>query len=136
MPNGSGDLFAKAKSMLARLLSDAPAPALLHGDLHHDNIAKSSRSWLAYDPKGVWGDPHYEFANAFQNPLGMNKQITNPDRAHNLARIFAERCGLDKVRLLQWAGVHSALSACWSLQGPDFPSEHLPIMRTMLSICD
>lgn len=136
MPEGSHALFTKAKEMLARLLADAPAPTLLHGDLHHDNIAKSPRGWLAYDPKGVLGDPHYEFANSFQNPVGMLNQITNPDRGRKLAEIYATQTGLDKTRLLQWAGTHSALSACWSLQGPDFPPEHLPIMRTLLSLSD
>lgn len=136
VPHGSHALFAKANSVLARLLADAPDPTLLHGDLHHDNIAESPRGWLAYDPKGVWGDPHFEFANSFRNPIGMFDQITNPKRAHDMAAIFAAQSGLDKTRLLQWAGVKSALSACWSLQDPVFPPEHLPIMRTMLSICE
>lgn len=136
MPDGSHALFAKAKTMLAHLLTNAPRPKLLHGDLHHDNIAKSPRGWLAYDPKGVWGDPHYEFANSFQNPVGMIDQITNPDRARKMAEIYAAQTGLDKTRLLQWAGTYSALSACWSLQEPDFPPEHLPIMRTLLSLCE
>ena len=42
---------------------------LLHGDLHHENIMHGPRGWLAIDPKGVLGDPGFDAANMFYNPL-------------------------------------------------------------------
>src|SRR5207253_4768706 len=50
------ELFQRADSLRAELLSATDNRVLLHGDLHHFNILRSDRSeWLAIDPKGLVG---------------------------------------------------------------------------------
>lgn len=116
-------LFDLAQRLWAHLLATAPAPVLLHGDLHHDNVLSDGTNWLAIDPKGLNGDPAYELANAFQNPLGMAQDVEKRDRFLRLADIFHERTGYDRDRLIGYAYTRVALSICWSLdQEADFPA--------------
>jgi len=49
---------------LADDLVREPATAVIHGDLHYENVLRGVRDgreqWLAIDPKPTNGDPHYE----------------------------------------------------------------------------
>lgn len=58
-----------APKPLTRAGNPASSPLTTHGDLHHDNIMHGSRGSLAIDPKGVYGDPAFDAANVFYNPL-------------------------------------------------------------------
>jgi hypothetical protein len=41
----------------------------LHGDIHHDNILDfGRRGWLAIDPKRLFGERGFDYANLFCNP--------------------------------------------------------------------
>jgi streptomycin 6-kinase len=81
----------------ARLARDLPAepvpPGALHGDLHHENVLSSPRGWLAIDPKGIWGDPAYEAANAFRNPEGLGERLYEAARIKDLAARFSRNLG-------------------------------------------
>jgi hypothetical protein len=72
-----GDL-GKAARLARDLLAEPVPPGALHGDLHHENVLSSPRGWLATDPKGIWGDPAYEAANAFRNPRASASAFTKP----------------------------------------------------------
>ncbi|KMW58206.1 Streptomycin 3''-kinase [Candidatus Rhodobacter oscarellae] len=102
-----------AQALCRALLDTSPTPRILHGDLHHDNIALSARGWLAFDPKVVRGDPHFEFANCLRNPIGT-PLLRDPERPVRMAEIIATRCGLDAERLLAWGFVQCALSLTWA----------------------
>lgn len=131
-PTLDGDLGAAAQ--LARaLLADPVPPVALHGDLHHDNVLSSPRGWLAIDPKGVWGDPANEPANALRNPKGLGARIFNPDRLHRMAADFSRRLGLPPHRLLAWAAAHCALSTRWSLQDGQDTAEDLRLLPLLLA---
>lgn len=115
-PATSRDLLARAIGIAHRLF-DKPAPSVpLHGDLHHDNILSSPRGWLAIDPKGLLGDPAYEVAPSFLNPMDHPELVTDPARIGRLAESYATRLGFDRKRLLGYAAAHAALSACWDLE--------------------
>ncbi|XUY27860.1 aminoglycoside phosphotransferase family protein [Agrobacterium sp. rho-8.1] len=89
----------------------------LHGDLHHDNIISGgSRGWLAIDPQGLVGDPAYDVANIFGNPIGALPDIVDPHRIRSLAAIFAGALGCTEDRVLRYAIAHAGLSICWSLE--------------------
>lgn len=66
---GTKSLYVEAAGIAERLLSDPHDIRVLHGDLHHDNILLGERGWLAIDPKGLLGDPGFDAANLFYNPL-------------------------------------------------------------------
>ena len=114
-PAMSKDLLARAVGV-AHKLFDKPAASLpLHGDLHHDNIISSPRGWLAIDPKGLVGDPVYEVAPSFLNPMDAPKLVTDARRIVRLAEIYEARLGYSRKRVLGYAASHAALSACWDL---------------------
>lgn len=114
-------LVERAEAIYRELLVDAPPPVLLHGDLHHDNILRATRTpYLAIDPKGLAGEPAYEIGPFFYNPHPEIYQCA--DLAQVLARrlaIFAEALPFDRERLLACAFAHSVLSAVWSLEDLD-----------------
>jgi streptomycin 6-kinase len=64
-------LVARAAAVFAEMAASQDAPRLLHGDLHHENVLlDAGRGWLAIDPKGVLGEPSYEFGALLRNPWG------------------------------------------------------------------
>src|SRR5690606_4671155 len=71
-PHTARDLYARASGIALKLFDRPTAQLPLHGDLHHDNILSSARGWLVIDPKGVLGDPAYDLANVFINPVKAN----------------------------------------------------------------
>lgn len=115
-PFAARDLFVRAQIVARGLLETATHEVPLHGDLHHGNILFSPRSWVAIDPKGLYGDPAYEVANCFMNPMDATDICADPDRIARLTDNFSQRLGMDRVRVLGFAVVHAALSACWSLE--------------------
>jgi streptomycin 6-kinase len=90
--------------MFAELAASQGPRCLLHGDLHQTNILwDEQRGWLAIDPKGVIGEPAYEFGAALRNPdVGL---------ADRRIHIIAERTGLDRERVAGWAYAQAVLSA-------------------------
>jgi streptomycin 6-kinase len=107
-----------AISLRRELLVSAPAPVLLHGDLHHHNILMAQRQpWLAIDPKGVAGDPAYEPSPLFYNPVGeWHAQVDGPRLIQRRVDIISERAGLDRQRVLGWAVVQGIVSDAWTLE--------------------
>lgn len=135
-PHTARDLYARASGIALKLF-DKPMPEIpLHGDLHHDNILSSDRGWLAIDPKGLIGDPHYELANAFRNPHGALKLAADPRRINAMADIFAARLGLNRKRILGFAAAHSGLSACWDLVAGNSITTDLAVLPHLLSAYD
>ncbi|MCC7493494.1 MAG: phosphotransferase [Fimbriimonadaceae bacterium] len=107
--------IARAEALAAELLASAPAPALLHGDLHRGNLLRASRApWLAIDPKGVAGDPAYEPAclirDGWQQLPHCRADLTR--RCHDLA----VAAGQPPDRVRAWAYVAAALAAWWQLE--------------------
>ncbi|WP_342078701.1 aminoglycoside phosphotransferase family protein [Yoonia sp. SS1-5] len=120
---------------LATHLQETQGPQIpLHGDLHHDNIMRGPRGYLAFDAKGILGEPAFEFANTFPNPVGIGDVAYDPARALALADIWGRSTGAAPLRLLQWGAARSALSYAW---GSDFGIVSEPRMiRTLLMAID
>lgn len=110
-------LVAQAESLFADLLASQTETALLHGDLHHDNILAAGRApWLAIDPKGIVGDPAYETAVFIRNPDTL---FASPHAGRVLARRIdqlSEELTLDRARVRGWAMAHAVLSLAWSVE--------------------
>lgn len=112
-------IIEEVETLVAALSATAPAPILLHGDLHHDNILAAGRQpWLAIDPKGLAGEPAYETGVLLYNPYPHLLNAPHPGRI--LARRvdqLAEELGLDRARVRGWGIVRAVLSAWWHVQG-------------------
>jgi streptomycin 6-kinase len=105
--------YVDAAMLADRLLSDTPQRCPLHGDLHHENVMQAQRGWLAIDPKGLVGDPAFDAANFFYNPLDRDDLCLAPDRIAFMAETFARVLGLDVRRILDQAVAYGCLSASW-----------------------
>lgn len=110
--SGVASQYVDAAPVAEQLLASQPVAIPLHGDIHHDNIILGPRGWLTIDPKGFLGDPAFDAANLFYNPVEEPVR-TDPARAARMSAIIANRLGLDRARLLDWAYAFSALSASW-----------------------
>jgi len=126
----------RAQAMCADLLATTSVRRPLHGDFHHDNVVGSARGWLAIDPKGLVGDPHYEVANVFRNPYGAGELAIRPARIAALADAFAARLGLERKRLLQWAAAHATISAIWDRNAGNPFDFNLVVLPRLLAAAD
>lgn len=121
-------VFYKTAKVAEELVASESNRKLLHGDIHHTNILKSSqRGWLAIDPQSIYGERTYEVANAFFNPDDLPELIETPNRIDALAQIFAERLKVDKKRVLKFAYAHGGLSSSWRLNNGQSPQRRLRI---------
>jgi streptomycin 6-kinase len=111
-------MVEKAERLLEELQASSPRNALLHGDLHHDNILSDAEDgWVAIDPKGVTGDPAYEAARFQHNPVPGFLSVDAPHAvARRRADILSSILEGDRSRLLAWAFFDTVLSACWSIE--------------------
>jgi len=111
--DGRRSPYVGAARLAGRILGDQRGVRPLHGDLHHDNILLSARGWLAIDPKGVLGDPAFDAANMFFNPLQRDDLCRDAGRIAGMAAIFARGMAIDPRRLLDFAVAYGCLSAAW-----------------------
>jgi streptomycin 6-kinase len=105
--------YVEAAGLAGRLLDSAAGERPLHGDLHHDNILSGARGWLVIDPKGVLGDPAFDAANLFYNPLGRTALCLSPDRIAFMAETFAKAVKRSPATILDHAMAYGCLSAAW-----------------------
>ncbi len=123
-----GGTFGTAASAARLLLGAPPEQAVLHGDLHHDNVLDGGKGgWLVIDPKGLIGDRAFEYANLFRNP-DIDVALA-PGRMRRRAGIVAVEAALDIRRVLQWVLAYAGLGAAWSLQSGDDPQPGLAIAQ-------
>jgi len=109
-----GGLFARSAAAARELLASPQDIAVLHGDLHHDNVLDFGPSgWLAIDPKGLIGEGAFDYANLFFNPWPT---AAEPGRLQRRLALVAEATGLDPARILQWIIAYAGLSAAWTLE--------------------
>jgi streptomycin 6-kinase len=110
-------LVERAGALFDDLCASAPAPVVLHGDLHHGNVLRAEREpWLAIDPFGFVGDPGYDCGAMLYNP--------DPDRRDDdllalvPARVeqLADGFGLPVDRVVAWGFVQGVLSDVWTAQ--------------------
>lgn len=110
---GRTSLYVHAADIAERLLANPREIKPLHGDLHHDNILFGPRGWLAIDPKGVLGDPGFDAANMFYNPLDRDDLCLDPRRIAHMADIFGKTLDQSPRAILDHAIAYGCLSAAW-----------------------
>ncbi len=110
-----GGMLRLSASVAAELLTSPREQTVLHGDIHHDNVLDfGERGWLVIDPKRLYGERAFDYANIFCNPnYGI---ATDPDiflcRVEQVCRL----AGLDRQRLLRWILAWTGLSAAWFME--------------------
>ena len=128
-------LVDRAAAVFDEMAASQEAPRLLHGDLHHFNVLlDAERGWVAIDPKGVIGEPAYEFGAALRNPWGdgFDRAVcASPAVADRRSRIIAERLGVDQRRVLAWGFAQAVLSAVWSREDGEAPDHALAVANAI-----
>ena len=99
------------------LCASAPAPVLLHGDLHHDNVLRATREpWLAIDPHGLIGDPGYEVGALLFNPEPGDRDGALTALVPARVEQLAQETGLPPERVVAWGFVKAVLSDVWTVE--------------------
>lgn len=121
-----GGILTESAALARELLDNQADKAVLHGDLHHENILHSdTRGWLAIDPKRLVGERAFDFANILCNPdkataLGTGRLARQVDIISSAARIAPQH-------LLKWTVAWAGLSAAWILNDGDDASLDLGV---------
>ncbi|WP_139975633.1 MULTISPECIES: aminoglycoside phosphotransferase family protein [Brucella/Ochrobactrum group] len=106
---GYAEGAAAAKCLLATPHKAIP----LHGDIHHENIIRGPRGWLAIDPHGLVGDAAFDAANIFYNPLDRDDLCLDLERAKGMAEHLAPVIQCEPAYILDYAFAYGCLSAAW-----------------------
>ncbi|MDM8344603.1 aminoglycoside phosphotransferase family protein [Pseudochrobactrum sp. sp1633] len=109
----TADIYAEAADLAASLLNHPHEVIALHGDLHHENIIRSARGWLAIDPHGLCGDAAFDCANLFYNPLDRDDLCLDMKRAADMALYFSQIIHKSAAYILDYAFCYGCLSAAW-----------------------
>ncbi|CAI1966719.1 Aminoglycoside/hydroxyurea antibiotic resistance kinase [Serratia proteamaculans] len=110
-----GGMLRLSATVAAELLTSPRELSVLHGDIHHDNVLDfGERGWLVIDPKRLYGERAFDYANIFCNPnYGI---ATDPDIFLRRVEQVCQLAGLDRQRLLQWILAWAGLSAAWFME--------------------
>ena len=131
--NFKDESLKESALVASKLLSNQTECCVLHGDLHHENILYSDLDgWLAIDPKALFGDRAFDFANILCNP---NKEIALED--NRLVKQLAVICHETNIaydRMLDWLIAWVGLSAIWLEQDNQDASLPVQIAKIALSL--
>lgn len=106
------------------LLATPREVTVLHGDIHHGNVLDfGPLGWLAIDPKGLYGERAFDYANLFCNPDGARALVR--DHFNRRVEWGVEASGIERRRLLQWILAWTGLSTAWMLEDGEGRSEGL-----------
>jgi streptomycin 6-kinase len=127
---GLDSILVRAAHIADTAFAQPHDPRVLHGDIHHENIHQSSRGWLAFDPKGLYGERAYDLANTLCNPRPIYGVVAADEgRILRNADILAQKCGIERSRILLFLYLYACLSASWTLQGFETGWEVANILR-------
>lgn len=110
---GEQSLFVEVAGIADRLLNNQRDIQPLHGDIHHENILFGKRGWLVIDPQALLGDPAYDAANMFYNPVERTDLRTDVKRVAAMAEMFEGVFQRDRKDYLEFGMAHACLSASW-----------------------
>ncbi len=101
-----------------REVAGEPGTALLHWDLHFENVLAAEREpWLAIDPKPLAGDPGFDLMPALHNR--WDEAVATGDVASAVRRRFdamVEVLGLDRERAVAWTLGRVLQNSLWDIE--------------------
>jgi streptomycin 6-kinase len=115
---GIDSIYRRGAAVAERLLAEPRDECVLHGDIQHHNIRRHPlRGWLAYDPKGHFGERLYDVSNALCNPSTARERVLSEARFVQISQVLADEMGAPMGRLRAFGFAYACLSASW----PDKP---------------
>ncbi|MDT0441937.1 aminoglycoside phosphotransferase family protein [Streptomyces johnsoniae] len=117
-----------------RELLDEPGGALLHWDLHYENVlaprpdADRGEPWLAIDPEPLVGDVGFDLLPALDNRF-------DPDEILPRFDLMTEALSLDRDRAKGWTLARVLQNGLWSIEDgdPTLPPDQTTIATTLLT---
>jgi streptomycin 6-kinase len=109
------ELITEAESCFEEISANTSVRALLHGDLHHENVVKGpDNTWKTIDPQGVIGPPAMECARFIQNHIG-DSEVDEFDTAllNETVQLFAEKLKETPRTITLCVFVLDVLSTAW-----------------------
>jgi streptomycin 6-kinase len=117
---GLNTILRHAATIADTVFAQPHKPRVLHGDIHHANIRQSARGWLAFDPKGLYGERTYDLANTLCNPVPVyGAAIVDEGRILRNSGILAQKCSIERARVLLFLYLYACLTASWTLEGSE-----------------
>lgn len=135
-PDTARDLYARSVGIAYATLDKPAAEIPLHGGVHHDRVVLVERGWIARTPIGLIGDPAYDLAASFLHPWGKVKLAADPNRINAMADVFSEKLGYRRKRILAFAAIYAANSACQALAEGGSINWHLAVLPNLLAVYD
>lgn len=135
-PDTARDLYARSVGIAYSTLDKPAAEIPLHGEVHHDRVVLAERGWIARTPIGLIGDPAYDLAASFLHPWSNVKLAANPTRINAMADAYATKLGYKRKRILAFAAIYAANSACESLAVGGSINWHLAVLPNLLAVYD
>ena len=130
-----GGVLNAALDAVEGLLGDPRDIAVLHGDLHHENVLDAGpRGWLAIDPKGVLGERGYDYATMLCNP--DEAMALKPGRMARQVAVVAEAARLEPRRLTRWLLAHAGVSLAWCIADGLWVPEARRVAELAASLAD
>lgn len=139
-----------AETLFLELSGTEEPDALLHGDLHHENILfDTQKGWLVIDPKGVIGKPVLEAGRFLQNffktdaeenkdkkaqvaqiqiaqiQVAQTKVQSIKDQVTQRVRIISQVLKRDQDEILKAGMVDLIMSSCWTINSWSRSTEQL-----------
>lgn len=123
-----GGILEHSAKTARELLATPRDVVVLHGDIHHGNVLDFGQSgWLAIDPKGLYGERGFDYANILCNPDAASALA--PGAFARRIALIAAASGMDRRRLLQWVLAWAGLSAAWMLEDNTEPGIRLEVAK-------
>ncbi len=117
------------------LLAEPQEVVVLHGDIHHGNVLDfGPAGWLAIDPKGLYGERGFDYANILCNP--DDASALAPGAFARRIAIISTAAGIDRRRILQWVLAWAGLSATWMIEDGVEPDSRLEMAKLAASALD
>lgn len=135
-PDTARDLYARSVGIAYGVFDKPSAEIPLHGNIHHDRIVLAERGWVARTPLGLLGDPAWDVAPSFLHPWGKVKLGADPVRINAMADVFAAKLGLQRKRILAFAAIYAADSACRVLAEGGSINWQLAVLPNLLAVYD
>ncbi|WP_332718945.1 aminoglycoside phosphotransferase family protein [Pelagibacterium mangrovi] len=135
-PDTARDLYARSVGIAYATLDRPAAEIPLHGEVHHDRVVLAERGWIARTPVGILGDPAYDLAASFLHPWGKVQLAADPVRINAMADLFSAKLGYKRKRILAFAAIYAANSACKALAVGGSINWHLAVLPNLLAVYD
>lgn len=117
---GEYSIYRRAVPVARALLANPQEQRVLHGDIHHENIRyRVNRGWLAFDPKGLYGERTYDAANTLCNLVDSMDHAASESLLLRNAEILATHLRIALPRLLAYTFAYVCLSGSWCLEDGD-----------------